>query len=180
VRIDSGDLLSLSQQVRNILPNIPIFASGDLDESKIMELKAAGACIDGYGLGTQLVTGSPVNGVYKLVEIDGMPVMKEAIGKATYPGRKQIFRRYENGQVQGDRLGLITESLQDEHPLLQLVMKQGERTQLPETLDEIAERTAQSIASLPAQTRQIQQPISPPVEPSAELMALTQRTRKRW
>ncbi|UBF29643.1 nicotinate phosphoribosyltransferase [Kovacikia minuta CCNUW1] len=180
VRIDSGDLLSLSQQVRKILPDIPIFASGDLDEYKIAELKAAGACIDGYGLGTQLVTGSPVNGVYKLVEINGIPVMKEASGKTTYPGRKQIFRRYENGLVQGDRLGLITESPQDQHSLLQLVMKQGQRTQFSEPLDAIAERTARSITSLPAQTRQIQQPTSPPIEPSAELVALTQKTRKRW
>jgi nicotinate phosphoribosyltransferase len=75
----------------------PIFASGDLDEHKITQLQAAGACIDGYGLGTQLVTGAPVNGVYKLVEIDGIPVMKEATGKVSYPGRKQIFRSYEQG-----------------------------------------------------------------------------------
>jgi hypothetical protein len=73
----SGDLVTLSQQVRSLLPGVPIFASGDLDEYQIAELKAAGACIDGYGLGTQLVTGSPVNGVYKLVEIDSIPVMKE-------------------------------------------------------------------------------------------------------
>ncbi|MGA7933403.1 MAG: nicotinate phosphoribosyltransferase [Kovacikia sp.] len=177
VRIDSGDLLSLSQQVRKLLPDIPIFASGDLDEYKITALKAAGACIDGYGLGTQLVTGPPVNGVYKLVEIDSIPVMKEAPGKATYPGRKQIFRSYEQGQVQHDRLGLITESPQNEHSLLQLVMKQGQRTQFPETLDEIAQRTAQSIASLPPQTRQVQQPISIPVKSSTELMAMTQKTR---
>jgi len=50
VRLDSGDLVALSQQVRSLLP--PIFASGDLDEWKIAKLKAAGAPIDGYGLGT--------------------------------------------------------------------------------------------------------------------------------
>jgi len=52
-----------------------------LDEWKIAKLKAAGAPIDGYGLGTGLVTGSPVNGIYKLVEIDGIPVMKQSSGK---------------------------------------------------------------------------------------------------
>jgi putative nicotinate phosphoribosyltransferase len=71
VRLDSGDLVKLSREVRSLLPGVPIIASGDLDEWEIAKLKGAGACIDGYGLGTRLVSGSPVNGVYKLVEIDG-------------------------------------------------------------------------------------------------------------
>ena len=95
--------------MRQLLPGVPIFASGDLDEYKITQLQAEGACIDGYGLGTQLVTGAPVNGVYKLVEIDGIPVMKEATAKVSYPGRKQIVRRYEGGQMVGDRLELMEE-----------------------------------------------------------------------
>lgn len=98
VRIDSGDLAAVSKAVRSHLPDTPIFASGDLDEYAIADLRQNHACIDGYGLGTKLVTGSPVNGVYKLVDIDGTPVMKESSGKMTYPGRKQIFRRYEAGQ----------------------------------------------------------------------------------
>lgn len=184
VRIDSGDLVTLSQQVRQLLPGVPIIASGDLDEFKIAQFKAAGACIDAYGLGTQLVTGAPVNGVYKLVEMDGLPVMKEATGKATYPGRKQIFRQYENGLIQRDRLGLITESCQDGHsqaeqPLLQLVMQQGERLQSPESLIEIAHRTAQSVASIPAPIRQIENPCSLAIERSTELQTLIERTQKR-
>ena len=70
VRIDSGDLVELSQQVHSYLPETKIFVSGDLDEWEITRLKRQGAIIDGYGIGTKLVTGSPVNGVYKLVEID--------------------------------------------------------------------------------------------------------------
>jgi nicotinate phosphoribosyltransferase len=93
VRLDSGDLVTLSQKVRSLLPHATIFASGDLDEYEIARLKSAGACIDGYGLGTRLVTGTPVNGVYKLVEIDGIATMKQANNKATYPGRKQIYRQ---------------------------------------------------------------------------------------
>lgn len=180
VRLDSGDLVTLSQQVRELLPGVPIFASGDLDEWKIAELKAAGACIDGYGLGTQLVTGSPVNGVYKLVEIDDIPVMKESPGKVTYPGRKQIFRQFENGVVMSDRLGLITESPTElEQPLMQLVFKQGQRLQESESLSEIAERTAISVASLAIATRQIDQPESIPLKLSAPLSALIERTRKK-
>ncbi len=211
VRLDSGDLVSLSQQIQQLLPNVPIFASGDLDEFKIAELKAAGACINGYGLGTQLVTGSPVNGVYKLVEIDSIPVMKEATGKVTYPGRKQIFRQYENGVAVGDRLGLMTEDEEQETgqklrtqnisfgdatrtkpkisptdtlreqnslPLLQLVMQNGKLTQSPESLNAIAHRTTQSVASLPPAIRQIQQPQSMTVDPSPALLALIAQTQR--
>jgi nicotinate phosphoribosyltransferase len=195
VRLDSGDLAALSQQVRQLLPDVPIFASGDLDEYKMTQLRAAGACIDGYGLGTQLVTGTPVNGVYKLVEIDGIPVMKEATGKVSYPGRKQIFRSYEQGQAVGDRLGLMVEqrsavssqqsadhapeALTGEQPLMQLVMKQGQRLHPTETLETIAQRTAHSVASLPATVRQLDEPVSLPVEPSTALLDLIAQTQRQ-
>ncbi|MCL6436904.1 MAG: nicotinate phosphoribosyltransferase [Leptolyngbyaceae cyanobacterium HOT.MB2.61] len=179
VRIDSGDLASLSKQVRQLLPGVPIFASGDLDEYKIVELQAAGACIDGYGLGTQLVTGSPVNGVYKLVEIDGIPVMKEATGKTTYPGRKQIFRCYQQGEVYQDWLGLINEAPIDSQPLMKLVMKQGQRVDPPEPLEAIARRTAHSVSSLPPTTRQIHQPTPLPVVRSPQLNALIEETQQK-
>ncbi|KAM3096873.1 nicotinate phosphoribosyltransferase [Phormidesmis sp. 146-12] len=179
IRIDSGDLVSLSQQVREWLPGVPIFASGDLDEWKIAEFKAAGACIDGYGLGTQLVTGAPVNGVYKLVEIDDIPVMKESPGKITYPGRKQIFRQVENGRVVSDRLGLVNESpIASEQPLMQLVVKQGQRLQELENLGTIAHRTAASVISLPPETRDINQPNSIPLTLSGSLSHLIETTRK--
>ena len=177
VRIDSGDLVASSQQVRSLLPGVSIFASGDLDEWEIAKLKSAGACIDGYGLGTRLVTGTPVNGIYKLVEIDDIPVMKESSGKMTYPGRKQIFRSFVGERVKADRLGLITESPIDEQPLLQLVVKQGETVQLPESLAEIRSRTAASVASLPDECRDIDNPVPVSVEISADLQELTQKTR---
>lgn len=179
VRLDSGDLVALSQQVRSLLPGVPIFASGDLDEWKIAKLKAAGAPIDGYGLGSGLVTGSPVNGVYKLVEIDGIPVMKQSKGKLTYPGRKQIFRCFQEEKVKADRLGLVTESPVFEKPLLQLVVKQGERVQMPETLAEIRERTAASVASLPRETMNLDNPVLVPVEISAALGELIEQTQAR-
>ena len=181
VRLDSGDLAVLSREVRSILPGVPIFASGDLDEWKIAKLKSDGACIDGYGLGTKLVSGSPINGVYKLVDIDGIPVMKEASDKVTYPGKKQIFRHLKDGKVIGDCLGLSGESLHNcdlYMPLMKLVVKEGKRVQKPDNLDEIAKRTAASVASLPAETRQLNNPISPPVEISTGLQSLTQKTKK--
>ena len=181
VRLDSGDLAVLSREVRSILPGVPIFASGDLDDREIAKLKNSGACIDGYGLGTKLVSGSPVNGVYKLVEIDGIPVMKEASGKVTYPGRKQIFRHIENGEILGDCLGLSGETIKncDSYiPLMELVVKEGKRVQNQESLDDIAKRTAASVASLRPETRQLDNPISPPVEISTDLQSLTQKTKK--
>ncbi|NJK68667.1 MAG: nicotinate phosphoribosyltransferase [Microcoleus sp. SU_5_3] len=181
IRLDSGDLAALSREVRSLLPGIPIIASGDLDEREMAKLKSAGACIDGYGLGTRLVSGSPVNGVYKLVEIDGIPVMKEAIKKATYPGKKQIFRRIQDGEIIGDRLGLLGEEINNsdaEITLMKLVFKEGKRLQRPESLEAIAQRTAASVASLPAATRQLERPISPPVEISTDLQSLTQKTKK--
>jgi nicotinate phosphoribosyltransferase len=179
VRLDSGDLVSLSKQVRLLLPGVTIFASGDLDEWEIAKLKAAGAEIDGYGLGTRLVTGSPVNGVYKIVEIDGIPVMKHSTGKVTYPGRKQIFRSFKGDKVKADRLGLATESPVGEEPLLQLFVKDGQRVREPESLAEIRQRTTAAVASLPDPTRQLNNPVSVPIEISTALQQLTEETMKR-
>ena len=184
VRLDSGDLAVLSKQVRSLLPTVSIFASGDLDEWKIARLKQSHACIDGYGIGTCLVTGAPVNGVYKLVDIDGIPVMKESSGKMTYPGRKQIFRRFSQDEVVSDRLGLITETPTHydgakEVPLLQIIMQQGKPLQKPESLEQIAQRTAASVTSLPASVRELDEPASLQPEISAALKLLTDQTRRR-
>ncbi len=179
IRLDSGDLVAQSQAIRQLLPTTPIFASGDLDEYKIAELQAAGACIDGYGLGTQLVTGVPVNGVYKLVEIDDIPVMKESTGKQTYPGRKQIFREVQNGVVVGDRLDCLAPGHEDATGLLQPMLRAGQRVRPVESLAAIAQRTAQSVAELPAVTRQIQNPTSLPLAISQPLQALIQTTRHK-
>ncbi|MEC4813665.1 MAG: nicotinate phosphoribosyltransferase [Scytonema sp. PMC 1069.18] len=179
VRLDSGDLVSLSKQVRALLPEVTIFASGDLDEWEIARLKADGAEIDGYGLGTRLVTGSPVNGVYKIVEIDGIPVMKHSTSKETYPGRKQIFRSFEGDKVKADRLGLVTERPVGEEPLLQLFVKNGQRVRDLESLTQIRQRTAASVASLPDSTRQLNNPDSVPVEISTALQKLTEETMRR-
>lgn len=185
VRIDSGDLAVVSQQVRSHLPHIPIFASGDLDEYAIETLRQGNASIDGYGLGTKLVTGNPVNGVYKLVDIDGTPVMKESSGKATYPGRKQIFRRYEvdqNGDRQsvGDRLALAIEgALPGEQPLLHRVMHQGRRISDPVSLADIAQKTTAAVSTLPDPVRRLQNPQPYPVNLSHGLTQLTAHTQQK-
>ncbi|MCT7953752.1 nicotinate phosphoribosyltransferase [Laspinema palackyanum] len=181
VRLDSGDLVQLSKQVQELLPDVPIFVSGDLDEWKIADLKASGCPIDGFGIGTKLVTGTPVNGVYKIVDIDGVPVMKNSSGKVSYPGRKQIFRRYQDGQIAGDRLGLVSESVQPgEVPMMQLLFKEGKRVHPPEMLEAIAERTRHSVESLPPELRRINHPRGASVEISTPLQTLTAETLQNY
>ena len=178
VRIDSGDLVELSQRVRSCLPETQIFASGDLDEWEILRLKQENAAIDGYGIGTKLVTGTPVNGVYKLVEIDCIATMKQSRNKITYPGGKQIFRTAIDGQIQSDRLGLKNELvLEHERGLLEIVMQEGKQLQAT-TLAQIRQRTAASIASLPANIRQISKPNTLQVNISPALESLRRSVAK--
>ncbi|WP_017658749.1 nicotinate phosphoribosyltransferase [Baaleninema simplex] len=176
VRIDSGDIAALSKEVRSILPDIPIFASGDLDEWEIARLLADGAVIDGYGVGTKLVSGEALNGVYKLVEVDGVPVMKKSSGKQTYPGRKQVFRRIDNGQWVGDRLTLSDEAAKDgEKPLLELVVKDGKILKPLDSLESISKRTTANVAMLPRDARNIHEPKPLEVSVSAALDDLTDK-----
>jgi nicotinate phosphoribosyltransferase len=169
IRLDSGDLVSLSKQIKTLLPKVDIFASGDLDEWEIARLRAAQAPINGFGVGTKLVTGSPVNGVYKLVEIDNIPTMKRSTGKMTYPGKKQIFREFKADKFDCDVLGLVTEG----EGLLQLVMRGGERSRSDDDLATIRHRTEQNVAQLPADLHALDYTLSSPVEISPTLAQLT-------
>ncbi len=187
VRLDSGNLVKLSQEVRSLLPDVTIFASGDIDEWEIARLQKENACIDGYGIGTKLVTGVPVNGVYKLVEIDGIPVMKNSTGKVSYPGRKQIYRYLENGQLKQDYLGLMAENLSNKTEpqtdsfieLMVQVVQDGELLQKSENLEAIAKRTAISVASLPPEIRSLENPSLPPMKISRKLQQLIGKTQAK-
>jgi nicotinate phosphoribosyltransferase len=84
------------------LPGVKIFVSNQLNEYVIKSLQDQGARIDGFGIGTDLVTGKPdaaLDGVYKLSECNGKPRMKlsESIEKMTLPGKKQLYRYYDKG-----------------------------------------------------------------------------------
>ena len=164
VRIDSGDIAALSKEVKSLLPDTAIFASGDIDEAEILRLKSLNAPIDGYGIGTKLVTGAPVNGVYKLVELDNIPVSKKSIGKQSIAGRKQIWRSFENGIIKGDRLTHISDIPQpNEQPLLELIMHDGELLKPLDDLEAIAKRTRNSVQSLPQTVRDITKPETIPI-----------------
>ena len=100
IRIDSGDLVAASKSARAILdslgrPGVKILASNDLDEWKIAGLLEAGAPIDAFGVGTELITSRDapaISMVYKLVELDGEGKIKRSAGKKTYPMAKQVYR----------------------------------------------------------------------------------------
>jgi nicotinate phosphoribosyltransferase len=160
VRLDSGDLDALSREVRAVLDaggleETSVLVSGDLDEYVISGLVSAGAPIDSFGVGTALVTSSDapaLGGVYKLVESDGRPVMKMSSGKATLPGRHQVFR---NGGP--DVIGMSDEQLPG-RPLLELVLRGGDLVRPLPTLDESRAYAAAELAALPSATRDLIDP----------------------
>ena len=161
VRLDSGDMTALSKSVRRILDegglsDVTIFASGGLDETSVAEMLQAGAPIDGFGIGTSLSTSSDVPALdcaYKLQEYAGLPRRKRSTGKETWPGRKQVWRRYDSdGRMAGDVISLEGDE-QDGEQLIQLVMRGGRRTAPSPALSEIREHTARGIERLPEPLR---------------------------
>jgi nicotinate phosphoribosyltransferase len=162
VRLDSGDLGSDSKWIRKRLDqagweDVIIFVSGDLEEDRITSLLAEGACIDGFGVGTALVTSSdsPALGViYKLVEIEFRGEVRSAAkfssAKVTYPGKKQIYRfRGANGHFAGDVIGLEGERLPDAETLLVPVMAGGKRSVPRTDLSAASERCREQRSRLP-------------------------------
>jgi nicotinate phosphoribosyltransferase len=172
VRIDSGDLAGLAAAVRRTLDGAgltetTIFASGNLDEHAIAGLVAAGAPIDGFGVGSRLAVSADapyLDAVYKLVELDGRPVLKLSPGKATLPGSKQIWRRVEDGALAGDVV-----CLHDEEPPANAVPLLEPAA--PGGLAAARERAAAQRAALPPAQRALA--AGPyPVEVGAGLAAL--------
>jgi nicotinate phosphoribosyltransferase len=165
VRLDSGDLLSLSRGARRLLDeagmgDARIVASGDLEEHQIARLVAAGAPIDTYGVGTDLGTSRDapaLGGVYKLVAdrpaggAGWRPTAKRSSGKATMPWPKQVFRRYADGVAVGDAVARA-DAREDGEPLLVPAMRAG-AVVLAESLAVIRERAARSLDALPAALR---------------------------
>ena len=163
VRLDSGDLVALSKSVRQILDQgglagVTIFASGGLDEDTMGDIIKAGAPIDGFGIGTSLTTSSDVPAldcVYKLQEYAGLARRKRSAGKATWPGRKQVWRRYDaDGKMAGDVLSLDSDT-QAGTPLIEPVMKDGRRLRPRPRLADIRALAAQELERLPQPLREL-------------------------
>lgn len=183
VRIDSGDFLALSRQVRAVLdeaglPDAQIMVSGDLDEYRIRSLVAAGAPVDSFGVGTQLATSGDapaMSATYKLVELDISGIKrftaKYSEDKPSFPGAKQVFRAPHR-----DVIARSGECGQGE-ALLRPVILGGKLVEPLPSLDESRKRAADSMALLSPALRQLDVGEPWPVIHSRELRELTERTR---
>jgi nicotinate phosphoribosyltransferase len=184
VRIDSGDFVALSREVRSILDeaglhDAKIMASGDLDEYRIREIVAAGAPIDSFGVGTQLATSADapaMSATYKLVEIDIQGIKRFAAKysdeKTSVPGGKQVFR--------ADHRDVIARSGEcgNGEALLRPIILGGQLVEPLPPVEEARRRAAESIRKLAPALRALEV-----VEPwnviySRELRELIDRTRR--
>jgi nicotinate phosphoribosyltransferase len=180
VRLDSGDLIALSRSVRAILDaggltDTTIFASGGLDENSLLAFAKAKAPIDGIGVGTSLTTSSDAPSadcVYKMQEYGGLPRRKRSEHKATWPGRKQVWRRYDaSGRMAGDLLSLEDHDKAGES-LVGLVMKNGKRIAPSPSLDEVRRHAKRELERLPEDLSRLTPGAVYPVEVADDLVKL--------
>ena len=166
VRLDSGDLDALSREVRAILDaaglrDTVIFASGNLDEHRVRALVEAGAPIASFGVGTSLTTSSDapyLDAVYKLQEYDGVARRKRSAGKATWPGRKQVWRRTSPTRTfAGDSVRLADEAGVGT-PLLECVMRDGRRVEPSLSLARVRAHCRAQLQALPDELKRIDPP----------------------
>jgi nicotinate phosphoribosyltransferase len=187
VRLDSGDLLTLSKSVRRILDkagrkSVKIFASGDLNEYLIEELLRKKAPIDAFGVGTELVTSKDapaLGGVYKMVEVETdkgvRPTLKLSASKATYPSRKQVWRKTSDaGMFKEDLVGIADEKLAGK-PLLKKVMEKGRVVADLPALAEIQKKTSREMAKVPPRVKGLLGSGHFPVKFSDKLRKLRQK-----
>ncbi len=181
VRLDSGDLAQLARAVREVLDcaglaQATIFASGNLDEYRIRDLVTAEAPIDAFGVGTSLVTSSDapfLDAVYKLQEYDGRPRRKRSAGKATWPGRKQVYRYLDAAGCFARDVVTDEADRQPGEPLLEPVMRAGRRVRPLPPLAAARDRAREQLERLPAGLRGLEDAPAPyPVEIAPALRAL--------
>lgn len=176
IRLDSGDLDSLSRQARALLDeagltHVRIVASGGLDESRIDRLTAAGAPIDVFGVGTEMAVSGDAPSLdiaYKLVEFEGRGRMKLSPGKRNLPGRKQVFRGFHDGVAAFDKIARCDEPLGGVG-LLREAMRNGEPVGAQPSLEQIRIHARDCIAALPVGCRALASDSSYPVTISAGL-----------
>ena len=188
VRLDSGDLLSLSREVRHILDSAgmrdaKIFATNDLDEHRLKELLDAGAPLDAFGVGTQLATSADaptLSAVYKLVEMrrgkNLFYAAKFSDEKNTLPGAKQIYRTADHDVV------ALANECNDTYrgePLIQPVLVGGKLVEpLPSTVA-IRDHATRSIEQLPPDLRSLEPAKPYRIDFSSELLELVENLRRQ-
>lgn len=180
VRLDSGDLAEHARRVRRILddgglPHVQIVASGNIDEAALRRLVSSEAPIDTFAVGTHVTTSSDapyMDCAYKLQEYAGRPCRKRSEGKATWPGRKQVYRRFgRDGRMAGDVI-TVEHDPQEGTALLQPVMQGGKRLGLPRSPADIRTAIAGELSRLPEPLRTLQEGAAYPVRISQALQDL--------
>lgn len=198
IRLDSGDLVALSQHSRSLLdaagfPQAQIVASNDLDEYLITDLKAAGAAIDVWGVGTKLITSydqPALGGVYKLTairEVGGewqyrLKLSEDPL-KISNPGKLQVHRFHRD---QAGQKTFIGDLLYDEqHPplgtagpyqdLLIPVLRQGQPVIEQPSLTQIRALVQEQLASCPEEMKRFKHPEIYPVNLEEGLSRLKER-----
>jgi nicotinate phosphoribosyltransferase len=187
VRIDSGDLAAQASAVRKLLDEaglqeVKIIGSGGLDEYDLADMARAGAPFDSYGVGTKMGTSADAPWTdmsYKLVEYEDRPTLKLSIGKISYPGRKQVFRRRHGlGTLAGDLIGLRDEEVAGDK-LLKEVMRGGKTIAPRPSLVESCETFAAEFAALPEGCKAIRNPQFYPVDFTPKLKNLRDETTEQ-
>jgi nicotinate phosphoribosyltransferase len=185
VRIDSGDLIELAKRVRAILDagglsETGIFVSGGIEEDTLAAFAREKAPIDGIGIGTSLVTSSDAPALdcaYKLQEYATLPRRKRSTGKATWPGRKQVWRRYDrNASMMSDIVSTEADPHEGE-PLIHRVMASSRRVGPQPSLGEIRAYARHEFARLPAGA--IGSPVPYPVQIAKSLEQLAAAADRR-
>ena len=187
VRLDSGDMVQLSREVREILDEsgfseVKIFASGGFDEFKIQKILTAGASIDAFVVGTKMGVSADapyLDMAYKMVVYNGRPVMKLSSGKVSLAGPKQVFRqRDEQGLFKGDLIGLLDEEVTGSESLLETVMEDGKKLHPPEPLPKIRDRFRKEFTLLPEIYKDLEGNPNYPVIITPRLQALQEQVRR--
>jgi nicotinate phosphoribosyltransferase len=183
VRIDSGDLIAQSKKVRGILDDggckdVVIIVSGGINEDVLQNMMKEKAPIDGFGIGVNLdasIDAPSLDCAYKLQEYGGRPKRKLSEGKATWSGRKQIWRTFDaEGVMRGDVLSLETDK-QPGETLVVPVMRAGKRIAPSPTLEQIRERATCELARLPEPLKRLEPGHDYPVKIADALVDLARK-----
>lgn len=185
IRLDSGNIVYWSKIARKMLDSaglnyVGIVASGNLDEFKIRDLLQKGACVNSFGVGTNMGTSidAPcLDVIYKISEITDeegnfLPAMKLSQAKVTYPGRKQVFRiKDKKGKFIKDILALEKENIKGK-PLLVKVVDKGKVVYKEPSLDSIRAFVQKNLRGFPQQLKDINAKYRYPVRISRGLAKL--------
>lgn len=192
IRLDSGNLSGISQSARSSLDTqglnyVKIMASGNLDEYKIEKLLESGCLIDSFGVGTNMGTSNDapyLDVIYKLSQVENSngekhPVMKLSEDKITYPGKKQVYRNYDQrGRLVKDVLALEEEKIEGK-ALLEKMMENGKIIYPLPDLERIRSFTQENIKSLPGKYKKLKGNEVYPVVVSAGLKKMVSTVRGR-